>query len=311
MYINPSYILLMALLLFLADACIVIYTLIYRRPVIAPKSSAAIAAGWISAAALFSAVVCIICMKQQILAMEKAPLAVFLIAVFISLFLLWMVNLLKRADRSAKQLLEMLVGIAETNAPNLNGNAIYVRRLSELIYHYLPIDMKLKVNPEELIYASVLIDVGQLALPRELREKWGKLTEEERMLVRKSPEYTVRILKDSGSFQRIAGWIRLSRERMDGMGSMRVPGDKIPLISRVLAVASTFAAITLNRTYKAARSLNEAMEELKLAAGTQLDKEIVEIFTEISMDEIEACYEEVKAEIGQMRDFEKQKEEDL
>lgn len=304
MYINPSYILLMALLLFFADACIVFYTLIYRRPVIAPKSVASMIAGWISAVALLGSGICIIRMKQQILAIEKAPLAVLLISVFLTLFLIWAVSLLRRADRSAKQLLEMLVGIAEADAPNLNGNAIYVRRLAELLYSYLPADMKMQVNPEELVYASILIDVGQLAIPRQLREKWGKLTDEERQLVRRSSEYTVRILRDSQSFQRIATWIRLSRERMDGKGNMQVPGDKIPLISRVLSVVSTFAAITLNRTYKAARSLNEAMEEIKIAAGTQLDPDIVEIFSQISMDEIEACYEEVKEEIGRMTDFE-------
>ena len=59
--------------------------------------------------------------------------------------------------------------------------------------------------------------------------------------------------------------------------------QKIPLGARILAVADTFAAMTSNRAYRKGLSKEAAIEELKRAAGTQLDPELVKVFVEMLM----------------------------
>ena len=119
--------------------------------------------------------------------------------------------------------------------------------------------------------------------------------------MRRSPDIAAQILQSSVSCKRIATWIRLSSEHVDGSGRRGVSGADLPLAARILALASTFAAITLSRTYKASRSCTEAMEELKIVAGTQLDEELVDIFTQIPIEQVEACLETVLVRTGEIR----------
>lgn len=121
--------------------------------------------------------------------------------------------------------------------------------------------------------------------------------------MRKSPDIAENLLSSSSSFKRIAKWIRLSGERIDGSGRLGLSGEDIPYASRILAVACTYSAITLSRTYKASRGCAEAMEELKIVAGTQLDKELVDVFINIPIEQLEAARDSVKQRMEEMRSF--------
>ena len=293
MYINGQYLLLISLILFLIDAGLVIYHLIYRRLAIIPMRKVSLISAIMVTTLLVFGAIHIVNKQSDMLAHERAPFSIFTCSVYVTIILFWLIFLLKSADNTTRQLLESLMWISEANAPNLNGNAVYVHHLTEMIYNSLPIEYRLKVNPDELLYAALLIDIGQLGIPRELREKWGKLTPKERELMKKSPDIADKIIRSSGSFKRIAGWIRMSGERIDGTGRLGVSGRDIPLESRILAVACTFAALTLSRTYKASRSIPEAMEELRIVSGTQLDEMIVESFIQVPTEQIEECLEDV------------------
>lgn len=301
MYISGQYLLLTALLLLLLDSCIVLYTLIYRR-------RALVSSTWIGAILTFTVItgllftsLRIVLEESRFLSEPNMPEAVLGMSVCATVFVVWQAVTLRSAGRDTRILLENLVCITEASAPNLNGNALYIQLLSDLLYHNLPVDERLRLNPEELSYAALLIDVGQLGVPRQLREKWGKFTDEERALMRRSPDIAAQILQSSVSCKRIATWIRLSSEHVDGSGRLGVSGADLPLAARILALASTFAAITLSRTYKASRSCTEAMEELKIVAGTQLDEELVDIFTQIPIEQVEACLETVRVRTGEIR----------
>ena len=292
--------LLAAFLLFFFDIGLILYALLYRRYAIVPLSRTGVFVSIAASVALAMICVYILMRQSEILSHSNAPLVILMWSLCTTLALVWMVTLLYKSDSTARELIETLVGITEASAPNLNGNAIYIRLLSRLLYRHMPLDMKLKINPNELYYAALLVDIGQLGIPRELREKWGKLTSEERALMKKSPDIASQLLSQSKSFRRIAEWIRLSGERMDGGGRLGLKGDEIPTEARILAIAGTYAAITLSRTYKASRNCNEAMKELRLVAGTQLDEELVDIFTRIPVEEAEECLRRVKADIARM-----------
>ncbi|MCR5791486.1 MAG: hypothetical protein K6G83_16530 [Lachnospiraceae bacterium] len=301
MYINAQYLLLISLLLFLSDACLIVYFLIYRRLAIVPMSRISLVSAVAATAILIAGSVQIIRKQDEMLANTAAPRGIFTCCMFVTLFLVWLIILLRSADRSAAKLFESLIAIAEAGAPNLNGNAIYVQKLTKLLYENLPIEDRLRVNPNELEYAAILIDVGQLGIPRQLREKYGKLTAEERQIMRKSPDIAENLLSSSSSFKRIAKWIRLSGERIDGSGRLGLTQKEIPYESRILAVACTYSAVTLSRTYKASRGCAEAMEELKIVAGTQLDAELVEAFINIPIEQLEEARDSVNRRMEEMR----------
>ena len=301
MYINGQYYLLISLLLFLIDAGLIVYFLIYRRLAIVPMSKGSIISAAAGALLLVTGSIQIVRNQEGMVANAAAPFGIFTCCIYVTLILLWMIILLRSADRSSEKLLASLIAIAEAGAPNLNGNAIYVRLLVKLLYDNLHIEDKLRVNPNELLYAALLIDVGQLGIPRELREKYGKLTAEERALMRKSPDIADKILSSSSSFKRIAGWIKASGERMDGSGRLGLKGEEIPYASRMLAVAGTYSAITLSRTYKASRGHAEAVEELKIVAGTQLDPDLVEVFINIPVEQLEEALNSVKIYMEDMK----------
>jgi HD-GYP domain-containing protein (c-di-GMP phosphodiesterase class II) len=77
----------------------------------------------------------------------------------------------------------------------------------------------------------------------------------------------------------IATWIRHSHERVDGSGYPDgLTADAIPLASRIIHVADAFDAITSDRPYRQARSVEEALAELRRCSGTQFDPACVEAF---------------------------------
>nr|WP_246798128.1 HD domain-containing phosphohydrolase [Alkalibacter rhizosphaerae] len=68
-------------------------------------------------------------------------------------------------------------------------------------------------------------------------------------------------------------------ERWDGKGYPEgLSGEEIPIVSRIIAVADAFEAMTANRPYQKIKTKMEALQELKKCAGTQFDPEIVKVF---------------------------------
>ena len=96
------------------------------------------------------------------------------------------------------------------------------------------------------------------------------------------PELGAALLSDV-SFDDIREWIRCHRERPDGRGYPRgLVGDQIPLEARIVAVIDAYTAMTSDRPYRAARSHQEACDELRCCAGSQFDAAVVEAFLSVS-----------------------------
>ena len=96
-------------------------------------------------------------------------------------------------------------------------------------------------------------------------------------------EIGARILSGSNSpllrmAEQIAG---THHERWDGGGYAGLAGLQIPLVSRITAVSDTFDAITNDRPYKAARSAEEAVEEIRRVRGQQFDPDAVDAFLQV------------------------------
>ncbi len=139
--------------------------------------------------------------------------------------------------------------------------------------------------------ASVLHDVGKIAIPDAVLLKPGLLSSEEEELMRRHAAIGHELLTSAASpLLQLAAEIALTHhERWDGAGYPRgLSGDAIPLVGRIAAVADTFDAITSDRPYRRARSAATAIAILEAERATQFDPAVVDAFTRIPVATLEA-----------------------
>ena len=130
---------------------------------------------------------------------------------------------------------------------------------------------------QSLRYAGMLHDVGKLGVPTRVLQKNGGLTEGERASIQLHPVQGVEIIREIEFLDEAVAGIQHHHERLDGRGyPMGLVGDDIPEFARVIAVADAFDSMTTTRSYRGARTVDEAMTELRRCAGDQFDPRMVE-----------------------------------
>jgi len=104
----------------------------------------------------------------------------------------------------------------------------------------------------ELIKISALLhDLGKLAIPDEILDKPGFLTEDEHNIIKRHAYFTSLVLSKVGGLETVAQWASYHHEKLDGTGyPFRISADAIPLGARVLAVSDIFIALAEDRPYR-------------------------------------------------------------
>lgn len=136
-----------------------------------------------------------------------------------------------------------------------------------------------QVELNELELLATLHDIGKVGISDQILNKPGKLTDEEWDQMKMHSEIGYKIAMASPELMPIADYILSHHERWDGHGYPQgLAGQKIPLASRILAVADAFDAMTEDRVYRKAMSIEDALKEIKKNSGTQFDPEVVDTF---------------------------------
>lgn len=133
--------------------------------------------------------------------------------------------------------------------------------------------------------ASLLHDIGKLVIPDEVLRKPEPLDEAEWALMKQHPSSAQHILSQMDSVADAVPAIVHHHEKYDGSGYPQgLAGDDIPLSSRILSVTDAFDAMTSDRPYRKAMSIEAALKELRDNSGTQFDPRIVETFVKLIED---------------------------
>jgi putative nucleotidyltransferase with HDIG domain len=144
---------------------------------------------------------------------------------------------------------------------------------------------RLGMNDDELRdleLGAILHDIGKVAIPDDILNKPGRLTEEEFEVMKSHTIIGERILKPIGFLERVAPIVRHEHERWDGRGYPDgISGEQIPLASRIIFVCDAYHAITSDRPYRAGQTHAFARRILTENAGTQFDPAVVGVFTDV------------------------------
>jgi len=141
---------------------------------------------------------------------------------------------------------------------------------------------ELGVAPAEqqsMEWAGLLHDVGKIGVPEEILCKPGRLTKEEFDVVKQHPRMGYEILKPIASLGMILDGVRYHHEYLDGSGYPEgLVGDQIPLVARIIHVVDTFDALTSNRAYRKAFTIQKAFEIIREEEDVRTDREVAEAF---------------------------------
>ena len=194
-----------------------------------------------------------------------------------------------RQTELSDQYLEMNIGLAAAMVVLLDSKDEYTAQHSAAVAMYCR-DMAVALElPEEeaeaLHFAGLLHDLGKVGVPDAVLRKTSTLNEEEWEYIRQHPEKGAEVLSHLAAYQEVADIVRYHHERLDGSGYPNgIRSEAIPELSKVLAVADSYHAMTSDRPYRGARSSFEALKELRLIAGTTLDATYVEALAKVLRD---------------------------
>jgi diguanylate cyclase (GGDEF)-like protein len=138
---------------------------------------------------------------------------------------------------------------------------------------------------ERIRIASLLHDLGKLAVPLEILDKRSSLSDNEWQAIGEHPRIGQVILEQASSLREAVPTVLHHHEHCNGSGYPHgLRGTEIPLGARIVAVADAYHAMVHDRPYRNARDHGHALAELRANAGTQFDPEIVDVFCEVFAD---------------------------
>src|SRR5215470_9799316 len=188
----------------------------------------------------------------------------------------WAVAQFAAQQRAYEATVSALCQAVETKDFYTRGHSERVSRGSVMIAQEIGMRPE---RVEAIRYAGMLHDVGKLGVPTKVLQKSGPLSEEEFAAIQLHPMRGLEIVREIGFLDEALAGIMHHHEKMDGRGyPMGLAGDEIPEFARVIAVADAFDSMTSTRSYREARRMSEAIEELRKGAGSQFDPAMVEAF---------------------------------
>ena len=131
-----------------------------------------------------------------------------------------------------------------------------------------------------LRYGALLHDIGKIGITDAIINKPAKLTDEERLIIKKHAEIGYKILSANPYFIEIRNFVRYHHEHLDGSGYYGKKEGEYPEESQIISCADVYDALTSDRPYRKALSQEEALKILSQDIGRKFNKRIYEAMVE-------------------------------
>lgn len=226
---------------------------------------------------------------QFINASTQQSAASILVNIFIYLIIAFLAHTVTNQYHNIKKLKKELILALSSS---LDSRDKYTNHHSENVARYaVLIAKRLNFSKEacEAIYIGGLLhDIGKIGITERILTKPTRLTEKEFQHIKQHPIIGHNTLKKVASIAEmgVLDMVLYHHEHFDGSGYPNgLKGNDIPIVARIMCVADSFDAMTTNRSYKKAMSLNQALNEIKINSGTQFDPIIADIFIHILQEQ--------------------------
>jgi HD-GYP domain-containing protein (c-di-GMP phosphodiesterase class II)/putative methionine-R-sulfoxide reductase with GAF domain len=175
---------------------------------------------------------------------------------------------------------EALANALEANDEYTSSHARWITDMALDVGRELGLD---SVALKRLELGALFHDIGKIGISSTILLKPGPLTKQERAVMETHPELGERILAPIARLEAVRPIVRHCHERWDGKGYPDALGGRdIPIESRVIFVCDAFHAMTTDRPYRRAMSLEDACKELEGGAGSQFDPDVVAAFLRLA-----------------------------
>jgi len=158
----------------------------------------------------------------------------------------------------------------------------HTQRVTEMT---IKLARRLGCTDEELVHirrGALLHDIGKMGIPDQILQKPGPLTEPEREIMRRHPQYAYQMLSPIQYLNQALSIPYYHHERWDGSGYPHgMKGEEIPIFARLFAVVDVWDALSTDRAYRKSLPAREVIEYLEEEAGQLFDSDIVKIFLDM------------------------------
>jgi HD-GYP domain-containing protein (c-di-GMP phosphodiesterase class II) len=187
--------------------------------------------------------------------------------------------------KAAEENRELFVGTVKALAAAIDGKDKYTRGHSERVSRIsVAIGRRLGMDAEELEklrISALLHDVGKIAIDDAILKKPAALTDEEFAIMKTHPMRGYKIMSQIPAMKDFLPGMVMHHEMVNGMGYPHgLTGDQIPLQAKIVSVADTFDAMTIDRPYSKGMELPAALERLRSFVGTRYESAVVEALVE-------------------------------
>ncbi len=191
--------------------------------------------------------------------------------------------------RAAEENRELFVGTVKALAAAIDGKDRYTRGHSERVCRVsVAIGQRLGMGEEELEtlrISALLHDVGKIAIDDSILKKPAALTDEEYEIMKTHPQRGYKIMSQIPAMKDFLPGMYMHHEMVNGQGYPQgLKGEEIPLQAKIVSVADTFDAMTIDRPYSKGMTLPDALDRIRSFVGTRYDGKVVEALVQACAD---------------------------
>jgi len=202
----------------------------------------------------------------------------------------------KEVRRGTLDVLESMADAVDLRDAYTGGHSA---RVASLVRNILETMQIAGIEAELTIMAARVHDIGKIGIPDSILNKAGRLTPEEEAEMHLHPEQGAQLLARYADFRRGVDMVQHHHEAWDGTGYPHcLSKTDIPLGARMIAVADSFDAMTSDRPYRRALSIDQATSILRAGRGSQWDPTIVDAFLASIADSQDAYAPTLLAPLG-------------